>query len=512
MNPLIRRGLGGFLVASLILALGASSSEAEPALLCGIPQVGHLDPGSRDVYVLAPSNDAVVVVSVVDLSDSPSLLRIKAEGGAETCSGSLTLAVSPGATVEISDCIGDNAIDYTITANVVSGGPANCAEPLPCGLVPAVRELTVPGEVDAFRFPAFKREEVVVRAQDFLARGAVSLQVFDPEGAVVNGAGSCTGELRFRPRHNGQHTVIVGSCLEAHAGRYTLGFRGESCPAGPEISHIGLARSDGSPIDPIGYDAAGRPIYTRVGGAGFTLVIEGTPGTDGEVPGLLAYAHQEGVPEVLPDLQVLVSRALGDGNPAVCPNNPDLRDGIAASPSLDFSPTLQVTNAINDFGCRVNDGTGRALGVDMPVDACTVFSDGSSRFVVPYSKVQFCSQVPAVRQFPLGDTIVAARLRSVEGVVGPARQMIVRIEAVPTPTPTATRPGEATPTPTMPLPACAGDCDGDGEISFFEIWDALVMDLQDQAEPCMDSDRSGRVSIDELVRMVRRLDEGCPVE
>jgi len=509
MNRVTRTSPGSFLVPWLAVLFLCSSARAEPALTCGVPQVSHLDAGQTDTYALSPSSDAVMVVSVVDLSDTPSLLRLKADGGAETCSGSLTLAASPGSTIEVSDCIGNNPIDYTITANVVSGGSANCADPLPCGLVPSYRELSVPGEVDAFRFSAYKGDPVLLRARDPAARGTISMQVFDPEGSAINGAGSCIGELRFRPSLTGQHTVLVGSCVEARAGRYTLGFQGDACPAGPEISYIGVARSDGSPIDPSSYDAVGRPIYTRVGGAGFVIVIEGTTGADGLEPGLVAFRHEANVPEVLPDLQVLVSRPLGNGNPMVCPSDPELRDGIAAVPDVEFLPTLQVANAVNDFGCRVDDGTGRALGVSSPVDACTVFSDGASHFVNSASKAQYCAQVPAVRQFPPGDTIVAARLRNTDGVVGPVRQMIVRIDDVPTPTPTSNM---GTPTPTPTPPACPGDCDGDGEISFDEIWAALAMDLEDAADPCMDGDRSGRVSIDELVRMVHRSGGGCPIE
>jgi hypothetical protein len=87
-----------------------------------------------------------------------------------------------------------------------------------------------------------------------------------------------------------------------------------------------------------------------------TLVIEARPGQSGRAPGRTTYS-QTGE---LPDLQVLVSRPLGDGDVTVCENNGS-RGGIPAVPNLDFTPAAATVAAINDLGCRAFDiGTGAA--------------------------------------------------------------------------------------------------------------------------------------------------------
>ena len=498
-----------------VVSLHAGAASAREVLPCGTPLQRHLDAGAEDEFALSPSADSIVVVSVVDRSQSPSLLRIKAEGGLETCSGSLSLAASPGTTIEVSDCIGNDAIDYAITANVVSGGNANCALPLPCGLVPYVREWKVPGEVDSYRFQAAPGEDVVLRTSDMSDNpGTVSIQVFDPEGTAVNGAGSCGGEVRFLAGLDGSYTALVTSCVEARSGHYLLAYLGGRCPAGPEISYFGIARTDGLPIDPLTYDAQGRPVYTRVGGAGFTLVIEAKRGADQADPGLVGFDYDAGDPTVLPDLQVLFSLPLGNGIPAVCAEDPSARDGIPATQPLVFAESQPVSDAINDFGCHIDDGTRHAMGVNLSVDACTTFPDGSSHFVAADSTTQFCAQIPGIRQFQSGDTTVAARVRDNQGVVGPVREIIVRIQDIPTPTPTPSR----TPTTAMsatPTPraiACVGDCNHDTTVSFDEIATTLRMALNDDTLACaaIDADRSGFVSVDEIVRAVHAGSAGCP--
>lgn len=508
-----RRALGAILAGML---LHAAAAGAQDVLSCGTPLLRHLEAGGEeDELVLSPSADSVVVVSVVDRSPSPGLLRIKAEGDLETCSGSLSLAASPGTTIEVSDCFDDNEIDYTITANVVSGGTASCARPLPCGLVPYVREWKVAGAVDSWRFAAAPGEEVILRASDMGDDGgAVSIQVFDPEGAAVNGPSSCSGEVRFLPLLSGSYTALVTSCVEARSGRYRLAYLGGQCPVGPEISYFGVARTDGSPIEPLTYDSEGRPVYTRVGGAGFTLVVEAKRGADRADPGLVAFDYEAGDPTVVPDLQVLFSRPLGNGNPEVCLEDPSARDGIAATEPLLFAETQAVSDAINDFGCHVDDGTRHAMGVNMSVDACTVFSDGSSHFVANDSTTQFCAPIPGVRQFQSGDTIVAARVRDNQGAVGPVREIIVRIENIPTPTPTPSRtPTPVTSaTPTLAPIDCVGDCDHDTTVSFTEIATTIHVALSDDLLACdaIDADRNGFVSVDEVVRAVHAGAAGCP--
>ncbi len=498
-----RLALAALLVGVL---LQATHSVAQTPLSCGDHIQGHLNAGEAHAYSLQANSDAVLAVQVVDRSSVPSLLRIKS-GSLETCSGALTIALSEVATVEISDCIGNNEIDYTINANVVSGGPASCARPLPCGLVPRVYEWMGAGAVDSFRFSATSREQVILRATDMDGeRGSVRLQVFDPEGIEVNRAGTCSGEVKLTIRQSGVYTVLASACIEAQDGRYQLGYRGEDCPAGPEISYLGLARSDNTVIEPSDYDGSGRPIYTRVGGAGFSIVVEATPGASGGEPGLAGFNYDEEDPTILPDLQVLLSSPLGNGNPEVCADDPEVRDGIPATTPLVFAANQTVADAINDFGCRVNDGTGHALGVGQSEDACTTFADGSNHFVASETTAQYCAPISSARQFPVGATVVAARVRDSSGAMGPAREMIVQIQSVPTnpPTPSRSPTPPTSPTPTRTPVTCAGDCDGDRVVSLTEILSNLRAALTSGPLPCasIDTDTNGIASIEELVRAV----------
>jgi hypothetical protein len=83
-----------------------------------------------------------------------------------------------------------------------------------------------------------------------------------------------------------------------------------------------------------------------------------------------------------------------------------------------------------------------------------------------------------------------------------------------TPTPTrTTRPGTATPTATKtPLP-CAGDCDRDGRVTVNEIVLGVNIALERRQVsecPAFDTNSSGAVSIEELVRAVNNAVNGCP--
>lgn len=496
------------MLAALLLGLlvRAVESSAQIPLSCGGHVQNHLNAGESHAYALQASSAAVVAVQVVDRSSVPSLLRIKS-GGLETCSGALTIPVSQNAKVEVSDCIGDDEVDYTISANVVSGGPASCARQLPCGLVPRVYEWMGAGAVDSYRFTATSGEYVILRAIGMDGeRGSVRLQVFDPEGTEVNRSGACSGEVKLTTRQSGVYTVLASACVEAEDGYYQIGYRGEYCPAGPEVSYLGLARSDSTVIEPSAYDGEGRPIYTRVGGAGFSIVVEATPGASGWEPGLIGFNYDEEDPTVLPDLQVLLSSALGNGDAEVCADEPEVRDGIPATTPLVFAANQAVANAINDFGCRINDGTGRSLGVNQTEDACTTFTDGSSHFVAAETTAQFCAPISSARQFPVGSTVVAARVRDSAGEMGPVREMIVHIQSVPTnpPTPSRSPTPPISPSPTRTPMPCAGDCDSDGVVSLVEILTNLGAALTSNPLTCrsIDADANGLASVEELVHAV----------
>lgn len=200
---------------------------------------------------------------------------------------------------------------------------------------------------------------------------------------------------------------------------------------GPIVSHLGLSAADDLPISSVGTDAAGRPIYERLLGAGMNLIIEARPGSDGRPPGIQAYSETG-----LPDLQILISQPLGDGSEEVCDVNPEGPNG--GVPAVDppvFSLDPRTVDAINDLGCRVNDGTGLPQGRGAPGEACTRFESGAFGFVNSSSTVQYCLPIAQAWAFPVGDTIVTARVRSVTGSLGAPRQIVVRVTRDPVPTP-----------------------------------------------------------------------------
>ncbi len=216
--------------------------------------------------------------------------------------------------------------------------------------------------------------------------------------------------------------------------------------AGPVISYLGLSTADDRVIESIGTDGAGRPIFVREIGTGLSVIVEARPGLDGRPVGREAFETVG-----LPDLQMLLSRPLGDGSPAVCDVQVDGHSG--GVPAIDppvFSNDPATVDAINDLGCRVNDGTGLPVARVSSAQACTRFETGDFSFVEPRSQVQFCLPIARAWAFPKGDTILTVRTRSALGAVGNPAQIVVRILRELTPLPTVPV-GTPVPTPT-PVP------------------------------------------------------------
>ena len=191
---------------------------------------------------------------------------------------------------------------------------------------------------------------------------------------------------------------------------------------GPQVSYLGIVDSARVPVPPSGDDEMGRPILVHPG-AGAALVIEGRIGLDGHGLGIDAYRPDGG----LPDLQVILSSSLGDGSTAVCDLGDGTQGGVPSTQPLtfDFSPAL--ADAINDLGCRVNDGAGQQLGQIETELACTRAAGSSPfAFVEPTSIVQFCLPLARAWDFPVGDTIVVARLRDVAGGQGLPGEVVIR--------------------------------------------------------------------------------------
>jgi hypothetical protein len=193
-------------------------------------------------------------------------------------------------------------------------------------------------------------------------------------------------------------------------------------PLPPEITHFGVARSDDVPQAPSLIEN-GRPVYTRIFGSGLSLIVEARRGERGPLVGVQAFSAAGD----LPDFQMLVSRALGDGSPEVCDFDPfdsSRTGGIPAVESLEFSSDPMVVAAVNDLGCRVNDGTGNALG--RRSDPCTQ-TNGVFQTVDPRSEVQFCLPIARKWSFPIGDTIVATRVRDARGALSDVEEIVIRV-------------------------------------------------------------------------------------
>jgi len=190
----------------------------------------------------------------------------------------------------------------------------------------------------------------------------------------------------------------------------------------PEITYFGVARADDLPFEPVGVDSAGRPIFLRIQGSGMTLVLEARPGRRP----LNENAYDVG--GSTRGVEFLVSRPLGNGSPEVCDILPPTIGGVPATNPPLFSDAPAVNDAIDDLGCRVNDGTGAPRGRN-DFNACTRTPVTSEYgFVDARSDLQFCLPVAGPWRFPLGDTIVAARVRDSAGTVSAAREIVVRVQ------------------------------------------------------------------------------------
>ncbi len=195
---------------------------------------------------------------------------------------------------------------------------------------------------------------------------------------------------------------------------------------GPVITHFGVARADDVPVTPNSFDDEGRPVYERMQGQGMTLIVEARPGPDRRPVGPAAFVSQD----QLPDLQMLVQRPLGNGSPAVCDVTGPDAGGVPGTESLQFSDDADVLDAINDLGCRVNDGTGRPLGRGASILACTQSDDPNGfgfGFIEKDTTIQFCLPIARDWSFAAGDTVVAARARDTMGELGAVSEIVIRV-------------------------------------------------------------------------------------
>lgn len=196
---------------------------------------------------------------------------------------------------------------------------------------------------------------------------------------------------------------------------------------GPIVSYFGLARSDDNLVPPTGTTDAGIPIYTRAAGSGFSIVVESRPGPSGFDSGELAFAFGG---TSYPDLQMLVSRPLGNGSAAVCDRVAPNAGGVPAVDPPVFDDSPSAVGAANDIGCRFLDGSGNPFGRRGADDSCVQSppDSGTFRFAAANSTIQFCGLVDSTFTFPPGDTYLTVRMRDQLGNVGAPARIVVRVQ------------------------------------------------------------------------------------
>jgi hypothetical protein len=191
---------------------------------------------------------------------------------------------------------------------------------------------------------------------------------------------------------------------------------------GPIITFFGLTRADDVLIPSSG-SVGGVPLYEPSFGFGFSLIVEATNGPSGRPPGSSTFA-----PSGLPDLQIEVTQALGNGSGDVCDDTPPFLGGVPAISPPSFGSDQTTTNAINDLACRFIDGSGNKIGrACNEAAACVVGTDGQFGCASEDSTTQFCGFISQALTFPPGDTLVTARVRDAIGNLGASQQILVRI-------------------------------------------------------------------------------------
>jgi hypothetical protein len=198
---------------------------------------------------------------------------------------------------------------------------------------------------------------------------------------------------------------------------------------GPVIGFFGLVLPNDELVEPSGVDPNGIPIYQRPFGSGFSIVVEAFR-TSTSRPQVATSAFEE---FGRPDLQIQVNRPLGDGNALVCDDG-HFQIEIGGVPAINppsFADSQNVSDRLNDLGCRFVDGSGQPIARACNEKfACVRFGDGHFGCVSPQAQRQFCGQISQNLEFPAGDTLVTVRVLDVGGNPGPPAQIIIRVAEV----------------------------------------------------------------------------------
>jgi|GEM_PF-1544489 len=202
--------------------------------------------------------------------------------------------------------------------------------------------------------------------------------------------------------------------------------------SGPDIVLVGITAADDLLVQPTAIED-GIPVYELPQGKAFHIVVEARRGASDIPPGADTFST-----EGPPSFQIQSTRPLGNGSTEVCDGESPIPGGVPAVSPPSFAPTQEIEDALNDFGCRFQNGgggdgpptSGRAC---TPQFACIRFENGQFGCASPSASLQYCSNVITVNEeFPVGDTVLSVRVLEThvsgrEPLPGPVAQMIVRV-------------------------------------------------------------------------------------
>ncbi len=189
---------------------------------------------------------------------------------------------------------------------------------------------------------------------------------------------------------------------------------------GPIVTALGVADASGTFNSSIDTDSEGRPVFVRTSSAGFTLYVEARPGVSGLPVATQLLNSRSDDPTRQPDLQILSSRDLGNGSPAVCDKSLPSVGGVPQVSPAEFAEQQSVSDALNDLACRFK----TYAEADF---ACTQDNAGNLLFASAASTIQFCMLVDENVSFPGGETVLTVRVKDTAGNAGATRQLVVRI-------------------------------------------------------------------------------------
>jgi len=551
---------------------GAAAAPGQEPLTCGVPLLRTLPPGGVHVYRVDVSSGAAGSIQTSAVSPLLGLrrMRLVGPGGviADTPTGIIEFRDAAGPlTLEVSQNSGGSGGDYAVALNVIAEDGGHCGRPLDCGATPAGIGFAVPGAVDSYQIPLDPSDRDVTLKINYLepARsgeaGAPYMRLFDPDGNEVM-PGQCTATYAIKPQVAGIYTALVSACGAPQRRTYRMELYKDGCPRGPTITHFGITNAQGDPVPVTGFDDAGRPIFALQLGSGLHVVAEARAGRSGRRAGEHTTSYEERGTAQDADLQIILSDALGDGDPTICDVVPPDLGGVPATVPLEFDDAPVTLDHIEDMGCRFDNGRGEHLGRRDSIEACTRTNQGfGESFVDRASSIQYCTGVVATDwAFRVGRTVVKGRVKDTFGSFGAPREIVVRIGGIatrtPTPTPTATPPPPTstgtrtvtataritrttpptintptatrtrtgtTPTPTTgtpidmtptPTPSgpCTGDCDGSGAVAINEVVLAANIALGNTTLavcPAADPGGDGSIDIGDLVQCVSSSLRGC---